>query len=394
MNKSALRWIAVAVFVLSSSLNYLDRQLLAALAPTIKDEFQLSNAQYGEVVSVFSIVYAAMAPAAGWFVDRVGVNLGITLSMAVWSLAGMATGLTRSSGALLGCRTVLGLAEAAGIPCSGKVNGLYLAPRELAFGTAFNQVGITIGSVAAPLIVAALAPLYGWRWTFTLCGALGFVWIPLWWATAKRIPPQAPVPPARPAGVRDVLRDRRIWGLAAANMLVMTLYTLWSNWTTIYFVQQHRLSEVEANREFAWIPPVLATLGGFFGGWLAYRAIRGGASVLAARMRVCWIAGAVLLGTATVPLMPSPLLAAAAISASFFFCLAISTNLYAMPIDFFGAERAAFSVSILTGSYGLMQTFFSPLIGWMVDQFGFAGVCVSMSVLPLAGVAILRAATR
>jgi MFS transporter, ACS family, hexuronate transporter len=396
MGKSWLRWAAVGVFVLSTALNYLDRQLLAALAPTLKSEFQLSNAQYGEIVSVFSIVYAVMAPVAGWLIDRMGLTLIITFSMAVWSLAGIATGLTRTFGGLLGCRTALGVAEAAGIPCSGKVNGLYLAPRELALGTAFNQVGITIGSIGAPLIVAVMAPRYGWRWTFTVCGALGFLWIPLWWITARNIPPSAAQdsPPARRTGIQDVLRDRRIWGLAIANMLVMTLYTLWTNWTTIYFVQQHHLTEVQANREFAWIPPIFATLGGLFGGWLAYRAIRGGAGVLSARMRVCWTASVLLLGTAAVPLMPSALLAAAAISASFFFCLSISTNLYAMPIDFFGAERAAFSVSILTCSYGLMQTFLSPLIGLMVDHLGFSIVCVTMSVLPLAGIAILRAATR
>ena len=396
MGKSWLRWAAVGVFVLSTALNYLDRQLLAALAPTLKSEFQLSNAQYGEIVSVFSIVYAVMAPVAGWLIDRLGLTLVITSSMAVWSLAGAATGLTRAFRGLLACRTVLGVAEAAGIPCSGKVNGLYLAPRELALGTAFNQVGITIGSIAAPLIVAAMAPRYGWRSTFTVCGALGFLWIPLWWITAKNIPPAATQSPtlARPTGIQAVLRDRRIWGLAIANMLVMTLYTLWTNWTTIYFVQQHHLTEVQANREFAWIPPIFATLGGLFGGWLAYRAIRGGASVLSGRLRVCWTAGVLLLGTAAVPLMPSALLAAAAISASFFFCLSISTNLYAMPIDFFGAERAAFSVSILTCSYGLMQTFLSPLIGLMVDRLGFPSVCVAMSVLPLAGIAILRAATR
>jgi ACS family hexuronate transporter-like MFS transporter len=357
MSKNALRWIAVGVFVLSSSLNYLDRQLLAALAPTIKSEFQLSNTQYGEIVSVFSIVYAAMAPAAGWFIDRVGVNLGIMISMAIWSMAGIATGLTKAFSGLLACRT--------------------------------------IGSIVAPLIVAALAPRYGWRWTFTVCGALGFLWIPLWWFTARRIPPTAKTSAAASRfEIRQVLRDRRIWGLAAANMLVMTLYTLWTNWTTIYFVQQHHLSETQANREFAWIPPVFATLGGFFGGWLAYRAITGGASVLRARMRVCWTSAILLLGTAAVPLMPSALLAAMAISASFFFCLSISTNLYAMPIDFFGADRAAFSVSILTCSYGLMQTFLSPLIGFMVDHLGFAGVCAAMSALPLAGIAILRASTR
>ena len=92
---SRLRWLVLSVFVLSTALNYLDRLLLAALAPTLKSEFHLSNTQYGGVISVFSIVYALTAPVAGWFIDRVGLNAGITVSMAVWSLAGMATGLTR-----------------------------------------------------------------------------------------------------------------------------------------------------------------------------------------------------------------------------------------------------------------------------------------------------------
>ena len=116
--------------------------------------------------------------------------------------------------------------------------------------------------------------------------------------------------------------------------------------------------------------------------------------MLRARLRICWLAAAVLLLTAAVPLMPSPALAAALISFSFFWCLAISTNIYAMPIDFFGARHAAFAVSILTSSYGLMQTVLSPLIGSMVDHLGFPVVCVSLSVMPLAGIAVLRAATR
>ena len=155
---SRLRWVVLSIFVISTALNYLDRLLLAALAPTLKSEFHLSNTQYGGVISVFSIVYAVMAPVAGWFIDRVGLNTGITVSMAVWSVAGMATGLTRSFGGLLASRTVLGIGEAAGIPCAGKANGVYLQPRELAFGTALNQVGITMGSIAAPLMVAVMAP--------------------------------------------------------------------------------------------------------------------------------------------------------------------------------------------------------------------------------------------
>jgi ACS family hexuronate transporter-like MFS transporter len=387
-----LRWIAIGVFVLSSSLNYLDRLLLAALAPTLKIEFHLSNTQYGELISVFSLVYAVMAPLAGWFIDTVGLNWGITISMTVWSLAGMATGIGRSFPALLISRTVLGAAEAAGIPGAAKANGTYLAPPELAFGSAMNQVGITIGSIAAPLIVAAMAPVYGWRSVFLVCGALGFVWLPAWWLTARKIP-------ARKQHVivfgqfREILRDRRVWALAVANALVMTLYTLWTNWTTLYLVERHHLTEAQANHQFAWIPPVFAMAGGFFGSWMTYRFARGGRSVFEARLRTSWIAAFMLLLTAAVPLMPSPLLAAAAISVSFFWCLAISANFYVMPIDFFGAGHAAFGVSILTCSYGLMQTVLSPLIGSMVDHFGFAPVCVGMAALPLAGVAILRVST-
>lgn len=391
---SRLRWLVLSVFVLSTALNYLDRLLLAALAPTLKREFHLSNTQYGGVISVFSIVYALTAPVAGWFIDRVGLNAGITVSMAVWSAAGMATGWTRSFGGLLASRTVLGIGEAAGIPCAGKANGEYLQPREFAFGTALNQVGITIGSIAAPLMVAAMAPVYGWRSVFVVCGTLGFVWIPVWWVTATRLPAKPAEAATTRGSVARILRDRRIWGLAAANALVMTLYTLWTNWTTLYFVEQHHLTETQANEHFAWIPPVFATLGGFAGGWMAYRAIRGGTDVVRARLRICWLAAGALLLTAAVPLMPTPALAAMLISFSFFWCLAISTNLYAMPIDFFGAGHAAFGVSILTASYGLMQTVLSPAIGAMVDHFGFPMVCVVLSVMPLAGIGILRASTR
>lgn len=384
------RWVAISVFVLSSSLNYLDRLLLAALAPTIKAEFHLSNVEYGRIVSVFALLYAFVAPAAGWFVDRVGLNWGITTAMVVWSLAASGTGLTASLRGLMTARGILGMGEAAGIPCAGKANSLYLGSSELAFGTAVNQVGITIGSIAAPLMAAGLAPLWGWRYTFVVCGALGFLWVPLWWFTSRRVPPPAHQVRVETIGIGAILRDRRLWSLILANALVMTLYTLWTNWTTLYFVQARGLTESQANSTFAWIPPVFATLGGLTGGWMAYRAITRGSEVFAARMRVCWIAAVVLLATALVPMAPSPALAAAAISLSFFWCLAISTNLYALPIDWYGSGRAGFGVAALTCSFGLMTAAISPIIGAVVDAFGFAPVCVAMAVLPLIGISILQ----
>ncbi len=385
-----LRWVAIIVFLASSTLNYLDRQLLAAMAPILKAEFHLTDRDYGVLLFAFSIAYAASAPFAGYFLDRAGLNRGTTVAVAVWSLAGMLTGLAGGLESVLLCRALLGAAEAASIPGFGKANGTYLLPSELAIGTAINQIGLSIGGIAAPLLVGYMAGPFGWRSVFVLCGALGFLWIPVWLYTAKRIPASRQLQGQRPEGVGRMLHDRRFWGIVIANLLYMTMYTLWTNWTTLYFVEARGMSQEAANRQFAWIPPIFATAGGLLGGAIAFRLIRAGVPVTAARMRVCLLSAVLLLGTAAVPWMPSAGWAAAAISFSFFWTLAMSTNVYVMPIDFFGASRAGLSVSALTFAYGVMQAFVSPLIGQLIHLHGFAPVCVSFSVLPLAAYGVLR----
>lgn len=187
-----------------------------------------------------------------------------------------------------------------------------------------------------------------------------------------------------------LLRDRRLWGLAVANALVMTVFALWTGWTTVYFVQERHMPQDQANRQFVWIPTAFSIAGGFAGGAMAYRSIRRGMTAVAARLRVCWIGAFALLVTAAVPWMPNSALATAAISLSFLFTLTLSTNIYALPIDLFGAGRAAFGVAALTCSYGLMAAALSPAIGAVVDLVGFAPVCVALAVLPLAGVVVLQ----
>jgi MFS transporter, ACS family, hexuronate transporter len=391
---SPLRWLAIGMIVLSSSINYLDRQLLAAVAPSIQSEFYLNNAHYGQVVSAFSIVYGIMAPLAGAFIDRVGLNAGVSSAVALWSLASIGTGFVRTFPALLTTRAVLGMAESAGIPNSGKANATYLKSSELAFGTGMNQIGISLGAIAAPLIMATLAPRYGWRSGFILSGVLGLAWIPLWRIMARRAPALPTTDTVPPTPIKNLLRDRRFWGLILTTVFIMMLYTLWSNWITLYFVHERHMTQDQANREFAWIPPVFAGLGGLTGGAIMYRWINRGMNVIRARLRLCSISAAILVLTAAIPLAPTNGLAATAISLSFFFSVALSGAVYALPIDLFGPARAGFSVAALTCAYGWMQTLVSPLIGTVVDRFGFSAVCVSLSFTPLLGVAILRFSLR
>lgn len=386
---SLRRWVVFGCFLLCTSFNFLDRQVLAAEAPTIRREFHLSGAEYGIIVSAFALAYALGAPLAGWFVDRFGLDRTIVVAIGLWSLAGVATGFSGSLLALLGCRAILGTSESAGMPALAKANAVYLRPGEYALSLAANSIAITIGSASAPLLVAVMAPSFGWRSAFFATGAAGMLWIPLWLLISGKAP-RGCVVPRRRTPVRDMLLDRRIWGLTLSNALIMTVYTVWTNWTTIYFVQQLHLTEADANQHYAWLPPIFATMGAFFGGWLAYRWINHGVEVVAARLRGCWIAAAFIVLTATIPLAKSPAWAAIAISVTMFWAMSLQINVHILPVDIFGPERAGLSVSILACSYGVMQMFVSPVIGWTVDHLGFSTVCWALSVLPLAGVWILK----
>ncbi|MBI3680765.1 MAG: MFS transporter [Acidobacteria bacterium] len=387
------RWLAIFAFTLYSAVNYLDRQMLAALAPQLQSEFQLSNEDYGWIQSAFSLAYALSAPAAGLFLDRVGLARGASLTIAVWSMAGVGTGLVNSFLGLLGCRVLLGASQSGGIPAFGKASATYLHPQERALGTGVNQVGISLGSMGAPLLAGWMAAQYGWRAAFVSAGALGFLWIPLWRLIASRVPPETAAH-AHAATPKDMLRDPRLWSLIAGNVLVMTVYSLWSNWTTIFLVQQHHLTQLEANQRYAWIPPVLASAGGLFGGWMAMKWMAAGASLMQARSRTILLGGAGLLSTLLAPYVAGPAAATAIVSVSFFLSVAASANVYALPQDIYGAGRAAFAVAAITFGFGLMQTFYAPLVGRLVDHYGFPPVCVLTAFLPLAGWLILRVAMR
>ncbi|MDX2153332.1 MAG: MFS transporter [Bryobacteraceae bacterium] len=391
---SRYRWLAVAIFFLSSTLNMLDRAVLAALAPTIKGEFRLNNEEYGWIVSAFSITYGFAAPIAGLLIDRIGLTLGAVLCVGAWSLAGIATGLAGSLRGLIVCRGALGVAEGGGIPATAKANALYLPPGERALGSALSQFGLTVGAVSAPLLAAWTVAHYNWRLAFILTGALGFVWIPAWLITARRIPALPQSAEATPAPLWSLLRDARLWGLIVANMLLMTIYSLWVNWTTVYFTTVFGMTERDANRFVAWIPSLAASAGGMFGGWLALRWINRGHDVLSVRLKIMLCASIALLSTAAVPLMPSPALATALICVSYFSCVASSVNLYSIPLDVYGAGRAAFAVSTLTSAYGVMQAGFSPLAGRIVDAYGFPPLCMLVAALPLLSWVIVKVTSR
>ncbi|HEX4167711.1 MAG TPA: MFS transporter [Bryobacteraceae bacterium] len=361
----------MSIFILSSTLNYLDRNLLSLLAPLVMASLHFNQTQYGLLISMFSITYAVSSLFTGWLLDRIGINRTISGAVGWWSIAAIGHGLIRSFGGLAFWRATLGVGESAGVAAVGKLNGIYLKPEERALGAAANQIGLSLASVIGPLWIG-YAVTHSWREPFIVNGALGLIWIPVWLAVNRLIPAHyrnseiaASASDTSPGGFH-MLRDRNLLILAAANVLWMTAYSLWSNWLTLYLIHVHKLT-LPQTAYYVWIPPLISNIGGFFGGWLSLRWMRKNMGMLRARRNAVWVSAFGSLLSLLLPLAPNAVWATTLISLSYFFVLAGSVNIYALPIDIFGPQRAGFALAVLTFAFGIMQTAISPIIGKLGD---------------------------
>jgi ACS family hexuronate transporter-like MFS transporter len=194
--------------------------------------------------------------------------------------------------------------------------------------------------------------------------------------------------------IGGLLRDRRMVALVVANILAMTIYSLWTNWTTLFLVTNYGIAREQANLNFVWIPPIFATLGGLLGGWIALRLMRSGMEPIPARLRISTVSAVFATSTGLAAIAGSPAAATVAICISLAAVTCLSVNYYALPLDLFGPARAAFAVSMLTGVFGLMQAFLSPLIGRWSERLGWAPVCIAIAILPVVSVLVLRAGFR
>lgn len=384
--KPALRWTAAAFFALASTWNYLDRTILSAAGPRIVAEFNLNHLQFGALNGAFGLPYALASPFVGWFLDRLGLEAGIVCAVALWSVSAALCGATRSLGQLFAARRLLGVWESAGVPAAGKLNAIYLEPKDRALGAALTQIGIALGIGGASLVVGWFKD---WRSPFLFCGLLGLAWIPLWMLVRRAIEPHRAVLPQHQPFSLALFKDPRLIRIAAANGLWMVGYVMWTGWTTLYLKETYHLTEKGAN-SWALFPPFASILGAFLGGWLSRRAIQQGAREVPARLNAIFIAALGCFAVALAPFCTSPLAATAVIAISYFWTTAGSVNLYTIPVDIWGGERAGTAISALVCSYGLLQLVLSPAIGAIVDRFGYKPVCWLIALPPLLAWLLLQ----
>src|SRR5215471_9160234 len=165
----------------ATAINYLDRQALSVAAPTLSEQFHMSDVAYSRVTTAFLFAYTIMNGVSGPLIDRLGTKLGYGLCVLWWSLAAMLHALARGSLSLGVFRFLLGAGEAGNWPGAVKVVAEWFPERERALASGIFNSGSAVGAILAPPIVAVILLHFGWPAAFALVGSAGFIWLVFWW---------------------------------------------------------------------------------------------------------------------------------------------------------------------------------------------------------------------
>lgn len=272
---SGKRLYIAGLLFLNLFINYMHRINLSVAAPAIARDFGWDAGEMGLLFSSYQWTYCFFLLLWGWMTDRAGTRLVNGLSVTIWSIAGMLTGVATSFGGMLATRLALGAGEAASFPTSAKVVRQWFPASERGLATAIFNAGTFAGPAFSAPLVAWLLLKVGWRMSFMMTGSLGFVWVILWLkffrvpAECKWLPEKErnyifaqtdsqakPVPPPKGALVRMIGR-KTMWGLFLTQGCCAYTMLLFLFWLPSYLVQSRHMSLVKAGW-FTSIPYVVA----------------------------------------------------------------------------------------------------------------------------------------
>ncbi len=388
---SRARWGVVALVFFAIMLNYVDRQILALLKPTLETEFAWSDQDYGNMASAFQFAAAIAFLGTGWFIDRVGLRIGFAAGVLVWSLAGMAHAFVSGVTGFIGARVVLGAAESIGTPAAVKSAATYFGPKDRSIALGIGNTAPNVGAVITPLVIPALALAFGWRAAFLVAGGLGIVWVVAWFAFKM---PAAIAGTGGPAPIRwiDLFRDRRTLAIAVAKVLSDQVWFFMLSWLPDLFHRLFGLQQGAVGLPVALVY-ALAACGALTGGWLPTRLMARGWSLNRARKSTLLLYALLILPVPIVLSLHSPWTAALVLGLGLFAHQGFSTNVFALTTDVMPARSVGSTIGIAAfcgnmGSIGMIQ-----LSAWSLGNgFGYApmlAICAVSYLLALGVVQLL-----
>ncbi len=299
------RWLIITLVFLAAVLNYIDRQTLSALAPTIQHDLGLTDRDYGNIVNIFLIAYTISYLVSGRMVDKLGTRLGMAVFVAFWSISNMFTAAAHGVRSMGFFRFMLGLGEAGVWPAASKSVSEWFPARERALAIGVYTMGSTVGATVAPYIVIPLAAFpfathlpflenimgtgVGWRMAFLLTGLAGLLWL-IPWLLVYRLPKQSrfttdkelkllddsnveeaksagSVMNEAPWGWKKIFSSRVVWLLLLGRLITDPAWYFFQFWFPKFLHSERGLDQSQLT--ITWIVYAAAGVGSLAGGWLS-----------------------------------------------------------------------------------------------------------------------------
>jgi ACS family hexuronate transporter-like MFS transporter len=374
------RWTICALLFFATTINYVDRQVIGILKPSLQEQFHWSEIDYSNIVLAFQAAYAIGLLSVGRLIDWLGVRRGFSLAVIVWSLAAMAHALVQSVLGFSVVRFALGLGESGNFPASIRAVAEWHPRKERAFATGIFNAGSNIGAIVAPLTVPWITLTYGWQWAFVATGALGFIWLLAWGMTYSSPADHKRVSAAELDYIRSDAEQtkpgvswlalfgyRQTWAFALGKFLTDPIWWVYLFWVPDFLSKNYGLSLSKIG------PPVvaiylIADIGSVGGGWLSSTLIRRGWSVNGGRkgaMLLCALAVTpVVFAAKASGIVPAVALIGLAAAAH----QGWSANIFTLASDMFPKNAVASVVGIggMAGAVGgmLISTVVGRILEW------------------------------
>ncbi|HEY1604269.1 MAG TPA: MFS transporter [Allosphingosinicella sp.] len=377
-----VRWIVVALLFAATVINYIDRQTIALLKPTLQSEFHWNELTYSNIVIWFQAAYALGYIFFGGFVDRVGARIGYATAFTLWTAAHILHAAASTVFGFSAVRFLLGIGESGNFPAGLKAVTEWFPKKERALATGIFNAGSNIGAIVAPWIVPAITLAYSWRAAFVITGLGSLLWLVAWIALYRRpreskrlsaaerayIERDAADPVARVPWLQLVGR-RETWAFAIGKFLTDPVWWMFLFWLPDFLVKRHGLDLATFGPPLIVIY-LLSDVGSVAGGWLSSALIHRGWSINRARkttMLICALAVTpIVFGQYVDNLWAAVFIIGLAAAAH----QAWSANLYTIPSDVF-PRKAVGSVIGIGGTAGAIGgALFSAYIGQVLERVG------------------------
>lgn len=399
------RWVIVGLLFAATAINYIDRQMIGVLKPTLTAEFGWSESDFANIVFWFQVAYAIGYISFGRIVDKVGARLGYAVAIVIWTISHMAHGLASGVTSFAVARFGLGIGESGNFPAGIRAVTDWFPQKERAFAIGLFNAGANVGAIITPLLVPALVLMFDWRAAFYITGIFGIVWLIAWWAIYRhptehsRVSAaelswiqQDPADPVEQIGWAKLVGKRETWAYALGKFLIDPIWWFFLFWLPGYLFERYDLDLKTFGLPLAAIY-LISDVGSVVGGWMSSRMIKAGRTPNFARkatmafwaLCVVPIFFAQDIGNVWVAVLVIGLATAAH--------QAFSANLYTLPSDLF-PRSAVGSVVGIGGTVGALGGMGMALFtGYILDTTGsydlLFAICASAYIVALAVVHVL-----